>query len=102
MLSCFLHHHQALTDDKGRSHVPYRDSKLTRVLQDSLVRIEEESSLHDVKLMQLCIFSIWYASESRPVSLMNSRHFYWKIFTAMEPLPHLSPKQSYVLDYAYD
>jgi hypothetical protein len=26
----------ALTDDKAK-HVPYRDSKLTRVLQDSLV-----------------------------------------------------------------
>ena len=26
----------ALTDTKGRSHVPYRDSKLTRMLEDSL------------------------------------------------------------------
>ena len=26
----------ALTDDKGKGHVPYRDSKLTRILQDSL------------------------------------------------------------------
>ncbi|GAX82293.1 hypothetical protein CEUSTIGMA_g9722.t1 [Chlamydomonas eustigma] len=35
-LSCLANVIQALTDDKGRSHVPYRDSKLTRVLQDSL------------------------------------------------------------------
>jgi hypothetical protein len=28
----------ALTDDKKAKHVPYRDSKLTRVLQNSLVR----------------------------------------------------------------
>ena len=26
----------ALTDTKGRSHIPYRDSKLTRLLEDSL------------------------------------------------------------------
>jgi len=26
----------ALTEDKGKGHVPYRDSKLTRILQDSL------------------------------------------------------------------
>jgi hypothetical protein len=26
----------ALTDNKGRSHIPYRDSKLTRLLEDSL------------------------------------------------------------------
>ena len=26
----------ALTDPKGRNHVPYRDSKLTRILEDSL------------------------------------------------------------------
>ena len=26
----------ALTDSKGRSHIPYRDSKLTRILEDSL------------------------------------------------------------------
>ena len=26
----------ALTDSKGRSHIPYRDSKLTRMLEDSL------------------------------------------------------------------
>lgn len=26
----------ALTDTRGRSHVPYRDSKLTRMLEDSL------------------------------------------------------------------
>jgi len=26
----------ALTDPKGRSHIPYRDSKLTRILEDSL------------------------------------------------------------------
>ncbi len=26
----------ALTDSKGRSHIPYRDSKLTRLLEDSL------------------------------------------------------------------
>ena len=26
----------ALTDKKTRSHIPYRDSKLTRILQDSL------------------------------------------------------------------
>lgn len=26
----------ALTDDKSKGHVPYRDSKLTRILQDSL------------------------------------------------------------------
>ena len=26
----------ALTDEKGKAHVPYRDSKLTRILQDSL------------------------------------------------------------------
>ena len=27
---------QALTDKKKRSHIPYRDSKLTRLLEDSL------------------------------------------------------------------
>jgi len=27
---------QALTDKKKRTHVPYRDSKLTRLLEDSL------------------------------------------------------------------
>ena len=27
---------QALTDKRGRNHVPYRDSKLTRLLEDSL------------------------------------------------------------------
>jgi hypothetical protein len=27
----------ALTDVKGRQHIPYRDSKLTRILEDSLV-----------------------------------------------------------------
>lgn len=26
----------ALTDQKSRSHIPYRDSKLTRILEDSL------------------------------------------------------------------
>ena len=26
----------ALTDSKGRQHIPYRDSKLTRILEDSL------------------------------------------------------------------
>ena len=26
----------ALTDQKPRSHIPYRDSKLTRILEDSL------------------------------------------------------------------
>jgi len=26
----------ALTDKKNRSHIPYRDSKLTRILEDSL------------------------------------------------------------------
>src|SRR5205823_643489 len=26
----------ALTDPKGRTHIPYRDSKLTRLLEDSL------------------------------------------------------------------
>ena len=26
----------ALTDPRGRSHIPYRDSKLTRILEDSL------------------------------------------------------------------
>ena len=26
----------ALTDSRGRSHIPYRDSKLTRILEDSL------------------------------------------------------------------
>ncbi|GBG25162.1 Kinesin-like protein [Hondaea fermentalgiana] len=26
----------ALTDDRGRQHIPYRDSKLTRILEDSL------------------------------------------------------------------
>ena len=26
----------ALTDMKPRSHIPYRDSKLTRILEDSL------------------------------------------------------------------
>lgn len=26
----------ALTDPKGRTHIPYRDSKLTRILEDSL------------------------------------------------------------------
>ena len=26
----------ALTDKKGRKHIPYRDSKLTRILEDSL------------------------------------------------------------------
>lgn len=36
-LSCLANVIYALTDDKAR-HVPYRDSKLTRVLQDSLVR----------------------------------------------------------------
>jgi hypothetical protein len=26
----------ALTDQKARPHIPYRDSKLTRILEDSL------------------------------------------------------------------
>ena len=26
----------ALTDPRGRQHIPYRDSKLTRILEDSL------------------------------------------------------------------
>ncbi len=26
----------ALTDRSGRTHIPYRDSKLTRILEDSL------------------------------------------------------------------
>ena len=26
----------ALTDPRGRNHIPYRDSKLTRILEDSL------------------------------------------------------------------
>jgi hypothetical protein len=28
---------KALTEPKGRAHIPYRDSKLTRILEDSLV-----------------------------------------------------------------
>lgn len=35
-LSCLGNVINALTNPKGRGHVPYRDSKLTRVLQDSL------------------------------------------------------------------
>jgi len=35
-LSCLGNVIFALTDSKGRSHIPYRDSKLTRLLEDSL------------------------------------------------------------------
>eukprot|EP00923_Selenidium_pygospionis_P029675 GHVN01052856.1.p1 GENE.GHVN01052856.1~~GHVN01052856.1.p1 ORF type:complete len:748 (+),score=163.38 GHVN01052856.1:184-2427(+) len=35
-LSCLGNVINALTNPKGRGHIPYRDSKLTRVLQDSL------------------------------------------------------------------
>eukprot|EP00605_Chrysophyceae_sp_TOSAG23-4_P001917 GSChrysophyteH1.ASY1.ANO1.2115.1 assembled CDS len=35
----------ALTDTKGRTHVPYRDSKLTRMLEDSLAMVETLSTL---------------------------------------------------------
>ena len=35
-LSCLGNVINALTDKKGRTHIPYRDSKLTRLLQDSL------------------------------------------------------------------
>lgn len=35
-LSCLGNVIAALTDSKGRSHIPYRDSKLTRILEDSL------------------------------------------------------------------
>lgn len=35
-LSCLGNVIAALTDPKGRSHIPYRDSKLTRMLKDSL------------------------------------------------------------------
>lgn len=35
-LSCLGNVIAALTDQKPRSHIPYRDSKLTRLLEDSL------------------------------------------------------------------
>jgi len=35
-LSCLGNVIAALTDPKNRSHIPYRDSKLTRILEDSL------------------------------------------------------------------
>lgn len=35
-LSCLGNVIAALTDLKSRSHIPYRDSKLTRILEDSL------------------------------------------------------------------
>jgi len=35
-LSCLGNVISALTDAKGRAHIPYRDSKLTRLLEDSL------------------------------------------------------------------
>lgn len=35
-LSCLGNVIAALTDQKSRSHIPYRDSKLTRILEDSL------------------------------------------------------------------
>ena len=35
-LSCLGNVINALTDQKGRIHIPYRDSKLTRLLEDSL------------------------------------------------------------------
>ena len=35
-LSCLGNVIAALTDSKGRAHIPYRDSKLTRLLEDSL------------------------------------------------------------------
>ena len=35
-LSCLGNVIAALTDQKPRSHIPYRDSKLTRILEDSL------------------------------------------------------------------
>ena len=35
-LSCLGNVISALTDSKGRLHIPYRDSKLTRLLEDSL------------------------------------------------------------------
>jgi len=35
-LSCLGNVIAALTDSKPRSHIPYRDSKLTRLLKDSL------------------------------------------------------------------
>ena len=35
-LSCLGNVISALTDSKGRPHIPYRDSKLTRLLEDSL------------------------------------------------------------------
>ena len=35
-MSCLGNVIAALTDKKSRSHIPYRDSKLTRILEDSL------------------------------------------------------------------
>ena len=35
-MSCLGNVISALTDNKQRSHIPYRDSKLTRILEDSL------------------------------------------------------------------
>ena len=35
-MSCLGNVINALTDQKGRIHIPYRDSKLTRLLEDSL------------------------------------------------------------------
>jgi hypothetical protein len=35
-LSCLMNVIAALTDVKSRQHIPYRDSKLTRILEDSL------------------------------------------------------------------
>lgn len=53
-LSCLANVIYALTDDKAR-HVPYRDSKLTRVLQDSLVRKRLGSMTNTKRCLLLCV-----------------------------------------------
>lgn len=51
----------ALTSSSSNklTHIPYRDSKLTRILQDALVRIYCSASLLD-SMCQICILKFYY------------------------------------------
>ncbi|DBA99762.1 hypothetical protein WJX82_005490 [Trebouxia sp. C0006] len=64
----------ALTDRKGRRHIPYRDSKLTRILQDSLGGNSETLMVACVSPAQYnqeqTLSTLRYASRAR--SIQNS------------------------------
>lgn len=61
----------ALTDSKGKSHIPYRDSKITRILEDSLggncrtvvltmISAANENFSENVKILTFIIFyNVW-------------------------------------------